>query len=127
MFRSPRHAYESVARTSTSNRDLESAALYKAARLLEEARQQWPAHARLDEALAYNRRLWTFFQGELAAPDHPMPREMRVNLLRLSSFVDRRMIEILASPSPDKLVALIDINRQIAAGLATRELGQPAA
>ncbi len=125
MFRNPRHAYESGARSATNNRELESAALFKAARLLEEVRASWPAEDRLEEALAYNRRLWTFFQGELSAPEHPLPRALRVDLLRLSSFVDRRMIEVMANPSPDKLVALIEINRQIAAGLSQRTTGQP--
>ncbi len=127
MFRNPRHAYESGARSATNNRELESAALFKAARLLEEVRQNWPADERLQEALQFNRRLWTFFQGELAAPEHPLPRALRVDLLRLSTFVDRRMIEVVASPSPDKLVALIEINRQIASGLAQRQAGQAVA
>lgn len=122
MMRDPRRAYENGARSATSNRELESAALSKAARQLEAVRQSWDAaerESRLEQALAYNRRLWSFLQGELMAPDHPLPRPLRVDLLRLSGFVDRRTIEIQADPAPEKLQALIEINRQIAAGLAT--------
>lgn len=122
MLRDPRRAYESGARSATSNRELESAALSKAARQLEAVRVAWDAsgrEARLHQALAYNRRLWSFLQGELLAPDHPLPRELRVDLLRLSGFVDRRMMEIQADPAPEKLRALIEINRQIAAGLGS--------
>jgi len=39
--------------------------------------------------------------------------------LRLSAFVDKRTFQVMAEPSPDKLQALIDINRNIAAGLST--------
>jgi flagellar protein FlaF len=130
MFRDSRRAYESGARSATTNRELESAALSKAARQLDDVRRAWAAAdrpRRLEEALTYNRRLWTFFQGELAASDHPMPRELRVDILRLSAFVDRRTMEVFADPQPQKLAALIEINRQLAAGLAAREPGAAAA
>ena len=121
MFNSPQQAYESGRRTSLSSRELEASALFKAARLLEACQQGWEragAEARLDAALRYNQRLWTVFQAELQAPDHPLTPETRVNLLRLIGFVDRRTLEIRVDPSPDKLQALVDLNRSIAAGLA---------
>lgn len=121
MHASARRAYESGAKTSTSGRSLESAALFKAARQLEACRAEWgtpDAQARLADALRYNQRLWTFFQGELAASDCALPRELRVNLLRLSRFVDVRTYAMLAGATPEGLSALIEIDRQIAQGLA---------
>jgi flagellar protein FlaF len=121
MFSSPLQAYESGRRTSLSSRELEAAALFKAARLLEDCQQGWEragALVRLDAALRHNQRLWTVFQSELQAPDHPLAPETRVNLLRLIGFVDRRTLEIRIEPSPDKLQALIELNRSIGAGLA---------
>ncbi len=123
MFRNARMAYESGARSTGSSRELEAGALFKAARQFEACLQDWSATdrpARLDEALRYNQRLWTVFQGELAQPSNPLPVELKVNLLRLSAFIDKRTFEIMADPSPDKLQALIDINRNIAAGLSER-------
>jgi len=122
MFTSPHQAYDQGTKTATSNRELEAAALFKCARLLEGCQTAWdrPDRAeRLDEALRKNQRLWTLFQAELSRTDHEMPAPLRVNLLRLSGFVDRRTFEVMANPSPEKLQALIDINRNIAAGLSS--------
>lgn len=124
MYGSARRAYESGAKFAPSGRELESAALFKAARQLEACRSAWDAAdrgARLDEALRYNQRLWTFFQGELLAEGCPLPGDLRANLLRLSAFIDRRTYEMFAQPTPDGLRSLIEIDRHIAAGLS----GQP--
>ncbi len=122
MFGSARRAYETSTKTSASSRELESAALYKSARQLELVQQGWEAGdrvVRLEEALRYNQRLWTFFQAELEADDSQLPRALRANLLRLARFTDTRTFELLAEPKRERLQALIDINRNIAAGLAT--------
>ena len=113
-------AYESASRMAPSTRELEANALFKAARKLEACQQTWDAAdrtARCAEALRYNQRLWTFFQAELARPDHQLDRQIRQSLLTLSVFIDRRTFEIMASPKKEKLQALIDINRNVAAGL----------
>ena len=118
-------AYEAAGKAASSNRELEAAALFKAARKLEAVRREWDSPDRKDSlqaALRYNQRLWTFFQTELSVPDHEMLTEVRVNLLRLSGFVDRRTFEIMAAkePEPDQLQVLIDINRNIGAGLGAK-------
>ena len=122
MRHDPRHAYEAGAKTAVTNRELEATALFKAARKLEACMQAWdtPGHAQqLDEALRYNLRLWTLFQCELAQPDHGIVPTLRRDLLRLSAFVDKRTFEIMSAPEPQKLQALIDIDRNIAMGLST--------
>ena len=121
MYGSSGHAYENAGKATDSSRELESAALFKAARMLEACERGWDAPdlaARLDEALRFNLRLWTFFQSELAQPEHEMPAEVRANLLRLSAFVDRRTFQLMARPERAMLSALIDINRNLASGLA---------
>jgi len=121
MFGSVQAAYEAGRKTSLSSRELEAAALFKAARILEVCRQEWDApgsRERLGEALRQNLRLWTFFQAELSRPDHEMPVDLRRDLLRLSAFVDQRTFELMAHPAREKLQALIEIDRQIASGLA---------
>lgn len=130
MFASARRAYDSGSKTSASGRELEARALFKAARLLEECRLAWDAadrDQRLDDALRYNLKLWTFFQGELASPECSLPREVRINLLRISQFVDRRTFAMFAQPAPDGLKALIEIDRNIAAGLSVQVEATPAA
>ncbi|MCP4716086.1 MAG: flagellar biosynthesis regulator FlhF, partial [Deltaproteobacteria bacterium] len=53
----------------------------------------------------------------LKRSDHPMPVDIRRNLLQLSVVVDRVTFDILENPAPEKLTMLININRNIAAGL----------
>ena len=120
MFANARQSYEEGTKTSVSGREIEARALSKAAHLLQECVQQWDApgrSARLDEAIRFNQRLWSVFQAELARKDHELPLELRVNLLRLSQFIDKRSFEVLSDPAPTKLQALIDLNRNIAEGL----------
>jgi flagellar protein FlaF len=123
MAKSALETYRTAEMAAASGRDLEAAALFKAARQLEAVQRGWDSSdrdGRLEEALRYNTRLWTFFQTELAEDDHPMPRELRLNLLQLSKFIDKRTFELLAHPEPSKLLALININRQIGMGLSTK-------
>jgi flagellar protein FlaF len=90
--------------------------------MLEACQRSWDEPGRpaaLDEALRHNMRLWTLFQAELAHPKHEMPVDMRVNLLKLSRFVDKRTFELMADPQPDRLQALIEINRNIGSGLSS--------
>jgi flagellar protein FlaF len=128
MFASARRTYESGTKATPSGRELEAAALFKAARQIEACRREWDAPGRaqrLDDALRYNQRLWTFFQSELAADDCALPLELRRNLLQLSGFVDKRTFEMLSAPTPEGLQALIEIDRNIATGLSAQIEMQP--
>ncbi len=123
MEHSALRAYEDAARMSTSTRELEANALFKAARKLEVCQRKWDAadnRLRLEEALRYNQRLWTFFQSALSQPEHHLDAVLRGNILSLSVFVDRRTFEVLARPDKDGLQALIDINRNLATGLSAK-------
>jgi flagellar protein FlaF len=123
MFHSARQAYDQGKKATGSGRQIEAEVLFKAARMLEDCQKDWGApdrRARLSEALRMNQRIWTIFQGELANPEHGLPPEVRQNLLQLSLFIDRRTFEVMSDPSPEKLTALIDIDRQIASGLSAK-------
>jgi flagellar protein FlaF len=116
-------AYESVDKSTMSGREIEAAVLTKAARKLKDCQDNWQAgdrDAKLDVALKFNQRIWSIFQGELAREENPLPKKLKVDLLSLSAFIDRRIFEIMAYPSPEKLTIIIDINNNIAAGLRTR-------
>ena len=114
-------AYESVSSTTTqSGREIEATVLTKAARKLQECQQDWNApdrNNRLEEALKYNQRIWSIFQSELSREDHQLPKQLRLDILRLAAFIDRRIFETMAFPEPDKLNIVIDINNNLAAGL----------
>jgi flagellar protein FlaF len=112
--------YQAVENTTLSGRELEASILSRSAMRLAAVRDNWGAADReeqLDEALRYNQRLWTLFQTELTDPNNPLPIELKRNLLSLSAFIDKRTFEVLSDPEPAKLDILIEINRNIAAGL----------
>lgn len=96
----------------------EAWALTTAARKLQEAKETPGDLDAISNAVRINWRLWTIFQAELIEPTNPMPREIRQNLLSLAAFIDKQSMSLLGDPKPEGLDVLININRQIAAGLS---------
>jgi len=124
VYSNPLQAYDNVEKATTSGRELEASVLSRAARKLRECQQNWDApdrEERLNQALKFNQLVWSIFQGELKKEDNPLDGRLRLDLLRLSAFVDRRLFETMADPAPEKLNIVIDINNNIAAGLRQKD------
>lgn len=120
MYASQMEAYKNVQKTAMSDREIEASVLTKAALKLKYCQENWDAAdrtTRLDEALKFNQLMWSIFQAELAKADNPLPRKIREDVLSLSLFIDKRILEVMAYPSPEKLTVIININMNIAAGL----------
>ena len=122
MYAQQIEAYRTAQNTNEnmSGRDIEAAALTRCALMLSACQNNWNAVGRdvhLSEALRNNQMVWSILQSELANDDNPLPIEVRNNLLTLSVFIDKRIIDVMASPAPEKLQILIDINLNLAAGL----------
>ena len=120
MYANPAEVYRSTDQATMSGREIEATVLNKAALKLKECQNNWDGENRdqkLEEALKFNQRIWSILQAELAKEDNPLPMQIRRDLLSLSVFIDRRILETLAYPSPEKLSIIIDINNNIAAGL----------
>ncbi len=120
MYARPIDAYAAAEKTAMSGREIEAAALTKAALSLKACQEHWGDgdHAtRLDEALRLTQTIWTILQSELANPSNPLPREVRQSILSLGAFVDRRTFDVLAEPAPEKLSIIINIHLNLAAGL----------
>ena len=120
MYNNPLEAYKTIEKKTMPGRETEARVLTQAALKLINCRDNWSAKdqdEKLDEALKYTQRIWSIFQGELSNEDNQLPRQLRINLLRLSSFIDKRIFETMSYPSPEKLTAVININQNIAAGL----------
>ena len=120
MHNNPLEAYNTVDKKTMPGRETEARVLTQAAIKLKDCRDNWGAKdqdEKLDEALKYTQRIWSIFQGELSSEDNPLPRQLKINLLQLSSFIDKRIFETMSYPSPEKLTAVININKNIAAGL----------
>jgi flagellar biosynthesis activator protein FlaF len=114
-------AYGATAKETATPRELEADILLRAATRLQAVHDAWegvgPA---LNNALLYNRRLWTLFLDSVLSDTNPLPREVRQNLANIGIFVMQQTFSVMTDPSPQKLQALISINREIAAGLSGR-------
>jgi flagellar biosynthesis activator protein FlaF len=114
-------AYARTSQQTSSPREIEAQALLKAARQLKEIQTNWSGHDdRLQNALMFNRRLWCIFFAEAESSANQSSTEIRQGILSIAAFVFAQTLEIQIDPAPTKLTPLIDINCQIAAGLAGR-------
>jgi flagellar biosynthesis activator protein FlaF len=121
------NAYARVAQATHTPRDLEAHVLLKAATRFQAIRDDWEAREKdLYEALTYNRKLWIVFYSAMTREDNPLPVEVRQNILRLAGFVFNHTLKLTAEARPEQLNVLININRDLAAGLRGRGSDAPA-
>jgi flagellar protein FlaF len=114
-------AYGKVANQTSGPRELEANLLLKAAARLQAVSDAWGNdREQIDEALLYNRKLWSVFLTSVTRKDHPLPELVRQNVANLGLFVMNQTVSLMAEPRREKLVPLISINREIAAGLLGR-------
>ena len=111
-------AYSSIAKKTGSPRELEADLLLEAAARLQAVREAWESkRSDLNAALVNNRRLWSIFVTSATSSDNPLPANVRQNIANLGLFVFKQTMMVLIDPKPDNLVSLININRELAAGL----------
>jgi flagellar biosynthesis activator protein FlaF len=111
-------AYTKVAQATHTPRELEAALLMKAASRLQAIRDDWEERRReLFEALTYNRKLWTILVSSATEADNPLPTAIKQNVANLAIFIFNHTLAVITQPAPERLAILIDINREIAAGL----------
>ncbi|MDO8422695.1 MAG: flagellar biosynthesis regulator FlaF [Parvibaculum sp.] len=118
----PHEAYAKAAKHGSDPREIEASVLMKAAARFNQIKTAWTdsAPADLDPALLYNRTIWTVFATSVTETESQLPKEIRQNIANLAVFVFKRTLEIQIAPTPEMLDVLININRQIAAGLIQR-------
>jgi flagellar protein FlaF len=110
-----------VAKQVASPRELEASLLLNAASRLQAIGDSWDNRkGELDDALLFNRRLWALFMTAVTQGDSPLPAEIRQNIANLGLFVIKQTTSLLADPRPHPLGSLININRELAAGLLGR-------
>ena len=114
-------AYAKVAKETADPRELEATLLLKAAAQLQAVHDSWTDKpSGLNEALLYNRRLWTVFLDAVISDDNKLPLEVRRNLATLGTYIMGETFELMTNPKPERLTSIININRGIAAGLRPR-------
>lgn len=117
-------AYDKHAQQHTPDqRETEARVLLKAVKNFQDIKARWDSVSQeeLDECLKYNRQVWMMFVDtalEDNSPDRPVA--LRNNIANLGVFIFNHTLEILADPKPEKFDILIEINREIAAGLMTK-------
>ncbi len=112
---------------TTDQRELEGRVLLKSANMIKDLQKNWDGTGRdiIESTLKYNRQIWMmFYDTAMENPEGNRPNDLRSNIINLANFIFKREIEILADPKPEKLDVLININREIAAGLMTQQKTQ---
>jgi flagellar protein FlaF len=121
MSSSAANAYARVATNTASPRDIEAQTLLKAANKLQEAiNNNDPISEQTRQALMYNRKLWTIFLSEAMRDGNPQPVDVRQKIANIAVFVLSQTAALQLSPQFDHFKPLIEINRNIAAGLSGR-------
>lgn len=114
-------AYAKTANEIAGPRELEASLLLQAAAKLQAVHDCWKDKpAAFQDALMFNRRLWTIFLDSVVRQDSRLPLRLRENLKTLGAFVMCETFSLMTKPKQKHLDNLININRRIAAGLRAR-------
>jgi flagellar protein FlaF len=121
MSNAATQAYARVANTSATPRELEAQALLMAANKLQEvvSNASVPPERRM-HALMFNRKLWSVFLADALSEGNLQPLEVRQKIVDISMFVLTQTLVLQNHPQIDEFKSLIEINRNIAAGLSGR-------
>jgi len=120
-MQSPANAYEKVAAQISNPREMEAALLLQAAQRLQAAQTEGGKDSSaLNKALTHNRKVWTIFLASATDANSPLERSVRENVANLGLFVIKQTMAVASNPRPEGLAPLININRELAAGLLGR-------
>ncbi|MET1411314.1 flagellar biosynthesis regulator FlaF [Roseibium sp. HPY-6] len=105
-----------------SPRELEANLLMKAAARLQLIKDEWEQSslAEKDDALVYNRKLWSILVTSATSDESQLPQDIKNNIASLAVFVFKQTITVITTDDAEKLNSLININRAIAEGLRAR-------
>jgi len=118
MHHAARAAYAKTTVETASPRALEANLLLQAAAKLQAVHDSWSDKPQgLEEALLYNRRLWTVFLDAVTNDSNLLPKQTRENIRRLGVYVMAETFALMTKPKPEHLKSIIKINRGLAAGL----------
>jgi flagellar protein FlaF len=114
-------------------REIEARVLVKSANALEDIKAHWADDEKwkgldkeeiLSDCLLYNRNIWLlFYDAAVEKPEEALekrPQALRNNIINLANFIFKREMEVISSKDIDKLESIININREISAGLLVK-------
>src|SRR5690606_6797021 len=118
-------AYQQVGKQTVSPRVLEANLLSRAASQLQIVRYDWEnRRGELYKALLFNRKLWQVFLTSVPGEQSQLPKPLRENIANLGLFVMKQTVLTQDAPAPAMLDVLININRELAAGLRAAPGGE---
>lgn len=120
-------AYGQQAKATDDQRELEAQALIKAAAEMQNLIDHWDevSPEDLENVISYNRKLWMLFFDAAVENQDDRPLSLRNNIVNLCNFIFKRGLDILTDPKPEKFSVIIEVNREIAAGLRTSIQNNP--
>ena len=124
-------AYSKNARAAAIDpREIEARALMSSVTKMQDLQSRWDnvKMEEMDDVLRNNRQIWMIFVDNANADESKdRPAQLRNNITNLGAYIFKRTLDILADPKKEKLDVLIDINREIAAGLMSKPKTEEAA
>lgn len=119
--------YKNTQHEGETLREAEARALLSCASRLQRACDSAHDREAYGEAVQLNQQLWTIFQASLIEAENPLPADLRTLLLNLARYIDKVSFRALSeAPAPHLLRSMIQINRNIAAGLSVRQPSEAA-
>ena len=114
-------AYARTANTTAAPREIEAQALLKAANKLQDVLNNADTTGeRTKDALLFNRKLWSIFMSDALRDENPQPLEIRQQIANIGVFVLTQTAALQLNPQVEHFKSLIEINRNLAAGLSGR-------
>ncbi len=114
-------SYRQAMLATASARSIEGAALAKAAADIQRSFDRRDRdHPGYIAALSRNLTLWTHLALDAAHPGNALPVDLRAAVIRLSAFVRAHTLRLQSRDAAVDAGVLLEINRNILAGLAGR-------
>ena len=114
--------YSKIQKDTLSGRDLEARVLSKASsqyRRVLALPEGADRNKQLETAVRFNLRVWDIFHADWESPECPLGERTRTDLIRLSAYVHKTSLEVLAYGKADKIRSLVQINDSLVTGLTT--------
>jgi flagellar protein FlaF len=104
MYQQAAQAYRQANKTVANPRDLESGLLLRAAARLQAISDDWTRQDKeLDQALTFNRKLWTILVSFATGETSELPHDLQENIANLATFIFKRTMDTMIEPTPEKL------------------------
>lgn len=108
-------AYKSAETQTGDMRDVEYRLLAQVTSALIQAKENPDDVKKRVHAASWNRDVWSALRVDLSSEDNQLPKELRSSLISISLWIERETYAVMDNMGD--LDALIDVNRNIMAGL----------